>query len=269
MSELEDTSNMSKISTLIPNELNEKIILSIVSKTESTFNSIRYNTLFYDGDEYITCQLYNDDLFRLNNVGDVITLEKFIVLTSVDNKGVLPFNSNGYRLENTSVSKIKITKNTIKIKENIFNSIEKISNYETGVAKVFTSLQGIVLNKSTSCPNNKIMVKYEIINEVYDTGIHFLVWSNDVILDENTLYVFKYITVDKYNDGWQLSLNPFTALEKIKKITKIKISSSFTHWSRNSSSSFLYSSYDSFYFNSNGNINCKVLNVVKKKESTF
>jgi hypothetical protein len=196
-------------------------------------------------------------------------LEKFIVLTSVDNKGVLPFNSNGYRLENTSVSKIKITKNTIKIKENIFNSIEKISNYETGVAKVFTSLQGIVLNKTTSCPNNKIMVKYEIINEVYDTGIHFLVWSNDVILDENTLYVFKYITVDKYNDGWQLSLNPFTALEKIKKITKIKISSSFTHLSRNSSSSFLYSSYDSFYFNSNGNINCKVLIVVKKKESTF
>ena len=94
------------------------------------------------------------------------------------------------------------------------------------------------------------MEKYEIINEAYDTGIHFLVWSNDLLLDENILYAFKYITVDKYN--WQLSLNPFIALEKI---TKIKISSSFTHLSRNSSSSLLYSSYDSFYFNSNGNIN--------------
>ena len=29
------------------------------------------------------------------------------------------------------------------------------------------------------------------------------------------------------------------------------------------------SSYESFYFNSNGNINWKVLNVVKKKELTF
>ena len=47
------------------------------------------------------------------------------------------------------------------------------------------------------------MVKSEIINEAYDTGVNFLGKSNDVILDENTLYAFKYITIDKYNDGWQ------------------------------------------------------------------
>ena len=72
-----------------------------------------------------------------------------------------------------------------------------------------SSLKCVVLNKTVSNPNNKTLVKYELINEKFDTGIHLILWTNDISLDNNTLYLFKYITIDKYNNGWQICFNCF------------------------------------------------------------
>ena len=33
------------------------------------------------------------------------------------------------------------------------------------------------------------------MNHTTMDGIHLILWSNDVVLDENYLYTFKYITI--------------------------------------------------------------------------
>ncbi len=68
------------------------------------------------------------------------------------------------------------------------------------------------------------MVKYELAYEAFNF---------DVVLNDNYLYTFKFVTVDKYNGGWQLSVNHFTKFVKKKKISKVNISNSFIHLSQN------------------------------------
>jgi hypothetical protein len=80
--------------------------------------------------------------------------------------------------------------------------------------KLFKNVEGIVLNKTISHPNKKTMVKYESANEAFNFGIHLILWSNDVVLDDNYLYTFKFVAVDKYHGGWQFSFNHFTKYEK-------------------------------------------------------
>ncbi len=135
--------------------------------------------------------------------------------------------------------------------------------------KLFKNIKGVVLNKTISHPNQKIMVKYELANEAFNFGIHLILWNNDVLLDDNYLYTFKFVTVDKYNGGWQLSLNHFTKFEKKKKISKVNISNSFNHLSQNCDSSVLYSRYDMFYMHSKGYLIGKILDSNKKKENRF
>jgi hypothetical protein len=58
------TSNnqVTKINLLLANEVNEEVILSLQSKSENKFATCtRYNTLLYDGSEFIICQMFNDD----------------------------------------------------------------------------------------------------------------------------------------------------------------------------------------------------------------
>jgi hypothetical protein len=50
-------------------------------------------------------------------------------------------------------------------------------------------------------------MKYELVNENYNFGIHLILQSNDLLIEDNNLYTFKYMNIDKYNDGWQLSFN--------------------------------------------------------------
>ena len=58
------------------------------------------------------------------------------------------------------------------------------------------------------------MVKYELTNELFNFGIQLILWSSDIILDYSYLYSFKYVTVEKYNNGWQLSFNNYTKFDK-------------------------------------------------------
>jgi hypothetical protein len=84
--------------------------------------------------------------------------------------------------------------------------------------KLLKNVKGVVLNKTISHPNQKIMVNYELANEAFNFGIHLILWSIDIVLDDNYLYTFKFVTVDKYNGGLQLSFNHFTKFEEKKKI---------------------------------------------------
>jgi hypothetical protein len=75
----EQNLTLSKISSLLVNQINESIVLVLVAKSETKFTSLRFNTLLFDGDEYIMSQIYTDDLFKDFIVGDTIILNKFII----------------------------------------------------------------------------------------------------------------------------------------------------------------------------------------------
>ena len=85
-------------------------------------------------------------------------------------------------------------------------------------------------------------------------GIHLILWNNDFIIEENYVYIYKFMNVDKYNNGWQLSFNHFTKFEKGKKISKINrvIINNFVHLSQNIEKSILHTNYEMFYLHSNG-----------------
>jgi hypothetical protein len=61
-------------------------LLIIVAKTENKFKTTRYNTLFYDGEEYVMRQMYTDDAFKTYDIRDLLQLKKFIVLLTMDLK---------------------------------------------------------------------------------------------------------------------------------------------------------------------------------------
>ncbi len=124
--------------------------------------------------------------------------------------------------------------------------------------KLFKIVKGV--NRIISHPNQKTMVKYELAYEAFNF---------DAVLNDNYLYTFKFVTVDKYNGGWQLSVNHFTKFEKKKKISKVNISNSFIHLSQNCDNSVLYSRYDMFYMHSNGYLIGKILDSYKKRENRF
>ena len=69
----------------------------ITSKSENKLKNTntRYSTLL---------KTYNDDVFKNNELNDIVILNKFIVIISVDDKYFLPLNNKGFKLENTSVS---------------------------------------------------------------------------------------------------------------------------------------------------------------------
>ena len=197
--QVEEDNVLTKISSFLPNEVNDVFSLIIAAKTENKFKTTRYNTLFYDGEEYVMCQMYTDDAFKTYDIGDLLQLKKFIVLLTTDLKVNLPLNNKGYTLDMTSISTIeKIEKKNIKLSDSI-KPMESISNYNETVLKVFASLKCVVLNKTVSNPNEKTLVKYELINEKFDTGIHLILWTNDISLDNNTLYLFKYVTIVFHN----------------------------------------------------------------------
>ena len=99
---------------------------------------------------------------------------------------------------------------------------------------------------------NKTLVKYELINETFNTGIHLILWSDDVVLDENYLYYFKFVCVEMYNNNSQMSFNTFSKHEKGKKVTKINISNNFKHLSQNNDTTVMISQYEMFHFHSKG-----------------
>jgi hypothetical protein len=57
----------------------------------------------------ICCQTYSNDLFHDFDINDVVILKKFIVVLAVDDKGFLPLNKKGFKLDNTSVSTIEVS----------------------------------------------------------------------------------------------------------------------------------------------------------------
>jgi hypothetical protein len=266
---------ITKIESLSPNKVNEEIILIITSKSENKFsnNKTRYNTLLRDeSGEFISCQTYNDDLFKNNELNDVVVLNKFIAIITVDDKYFLPLNKKGFKLETTSVSSIEIlSKKNGSVQELLIENIDMLANSDKDSVKLFKNIRAIVLNKTISHPNNKVLVKVELISESYNYGIHLILWSNDVVLDENYLYTFKFITIDKYNNGWQLAFNHFTKHEREKKfnVNKINMENNFIHLTRNIDKLTLYSTYDMFYMHSKGYLVCKILDVNKKRENFF
>ena len=271
MSNSNEETLLTKINTLISNEINEEIILLIVAKSENKFpNCIRYNTLFSDGNgEFISCQTFKEDLFKDHSLNDTIIMKKYIVLLSVDDKGFLPLNKQGYKLD-TAVSTIEtLNKKTNIVKDLFIDSIDVLANISDASVKLFKNVKGVILNKTVSYPNNKIMVKYELANEIFNCGIHLILWNNDLLIEDNYLYTFKFVNVDKYNKGLQLSFNHFTKFEKGKKISKINISNNFVHLSQNIEKSVLYSQYEMFYMHSHGFLIGKILDVNKKKEFFF
>ena len=82
-------------------------LLIIVAKTENKFKTTRYNTLFYDGEEYVMRQMYTDDAFKTYDIRDLLQLKKFIILLTTDLKVNLPLNNKGYTLDMTSISTIE------------------------------------------------------------------------------------------------------------------------------------------------------------------
>jgi hypothetical protein len=214
--DLTDENVLTKITVLLPNEINEEMKLMIVSKSENKFSNYnKFNTLFSDGNgEFICCQTYTNDLFHNFDINDVVILKKFIVILVVDDKGFLPLNKKGFKLDNTSVSTIEVSNKNDKTNiDLVVETIETLAN-DTVSVKLFKNVKGVVLNKTISHPNQKIMVKYELANEAFNFGIHLILWSNDVVLDDNYLYTFKFVAVDKYHGGWQFSFNHFTKYEK-------------------------------------------------------
>ena len=109
--DLTDENVLTKITDLLPNEINEEMKLMIVSKSENKFSNYnKFNTLFSDGNgEFICCQTYTNDLFHNFVINDVGFLKKFIVILAVDDKGFLPLNKKGFKLDNTSVSTIEVS----------------------------------------------------------------------------------------------------------------------------------------------------------------
>ena len=99
---------------------------------------------------------------------------------------------------------------------------------------------------------NKTLVKYELINETFNTGIHLILWSDDVVIDENYLYYFKFVCVERYNNNLQMSFNNFSKHEKGEKVTKINISNNFKHLSQNNDTTVMISQYEMFHFHSKG-----------------
>jgi hypothetical protein len=102
--QVEEDNVLTKISSFLPNEVNDVFSLIIVAKTENKFKTTRYNTLFYAGKEYVLCQMYTDDAFQTYDIGDLLHLKKFIVLLTTDLKVNLPLNNKGYTLNMTSIS---------------------------------------------------------------------------------------------------------------------------------------------------------------------
>ncbi len=268
MSHSESEIVLTKINNFISNEINDNIVLTLISKSENKFTTIRFNTLFYDGEEYIMSQIYNHDIFKEFSIGDTVILKKFIILTTVDDKIQIPLNKFGFKLDNTSISLIEKSTKNVSF-DMIINKLEIISNLDTNVVKFFNNLKGIVISKVVSYPNKKMLVKYEITNELHTIGISLIMWSNDVGLDEKCLYNFKFINIDKYNGGWQLSTNHFSKFEKIKKMSKVNVNNNFMHLSSSNAQMIMYSNYDMFYMHSAGNLSGRVLDVVKKKECNY
>ena len=248
------TSNnqVTKINLLLANEVNEEVILSLQSKSENKFATCtRYNTLLYDGCEFIICQMFNDDLFKEFNVNDVLSLQKFIAVIAVDDKGFLPLNTKGIKLEFTSTAKVEKTCIIDKI-DIVISNLNILKNIEQEKNKLFKSFKAIVLNKQITYPNNKTLVKYDLTNESFEVGIYLVFWSNDVVLDENHVYTFKFVSVEKYNNNLQLSYNTFSKHEIGKKVANIKLKTNFKHLSLNNESTVIISNYEMFHFNSKG-----------------
>ena len=131
----------------------------IVAKSENKFpNSIRYN----GNGEFISCQTFKEDLFKDNSLNDIKIMKKFIVLLSVDDKGFLPLNKQGYKLDNTAVSTIEtLNKKTNAVKDLFIDGIDVLANISDSSVKLFKNVKGVILNKTVAYPNNKTMVKYE------------------------------------------------------------------------------------------------------------
>jgi len=125
---------VTKIESISPNEVNEEIIMIITSKGENKFtnNNTRYNTLLRDeSGEFISCQTFNDDLFKNNELNDVVVLNKFIAIITVDHKYFLPLNKKGFKLETTSVSSIEIlSKKNGSVQDLLIENIDMLANIE-------------------------------------------------------------------------------------------------------------------------------------------
>ena len=120
-------------------------------------------------------------------------MKKYIVLQSVDDKGFLPLNKQGYKLDNTAVSTIDtLNKKTNIVKDLFIDSIDVLANISDASVKLFKNVKGVILNKTVSYPNNKIMVKYELANEIFNCGIHLILWNNDLLIKDNYLYTEEY-----------------------------------------------------------------------------
>ena len=100
-------------------------------------------------------------------------MKKFIVLQNVINKSQLALNKNNYKLESMSLSTITIS--PIQRAENLNNpdylTINTIRSYDISKTQIFKCLKGIVLSKTIATPDNKLMIKYEITNESFDSVI--------------------------------------------------------------------------------------------------
>ncbi len=158
--------------------MNEEIILIITSKSENKFtnNNTRYNKLLGDeSGEFFSCQTYNDDIFKNNELNDVIVLNKFIAIITVDDKYFLPLNKKGLKLETTSVSSIEIlSKKNGSVQDLLIENIDMLADIEEDSVKLFKNIRAIVLNKTILYPNSKVFVKVELISESYNYGIHLI-----------------------------------------------------------------------------------------------
>jgi hypothetical protein len=56
--------------SFLPNEVNDVFSLIIVAKTENKFKTTSNNTLFYDDEKYVICQMYTDDAFKTYDIGE-------------------------------------------------------------------------------------------------------------------------------------------------------------------------------------------------------
>ena len=75
------------------------------------------------------------------------------------------------------------------------------------------------------------------------------------MLDENYLYTFKFVSVERYNNNnLQLSYNTFSNHEIGKKVDNSKLKTNFKHLSLNNDSTVMISKYEMFHFNSKGMI---------------
>ena len=264
----EQNLTLSKISSLLVNQINESIMLVLVSKSETKLTSIRFNTLLFDGDEYIMSQIYTDDLFKDFIVGDTIILNKFIILNSEDEKGSLELNKSKVKIDSTGLSIIEKAKKNISY-EIKTTKLDFINDFDSSVVKSFNNIEGIIMNKNISYPNGKQMVKYDLFNDSYDMAINLIAWRSDIVLEENYSYKCQFINIVKYNNGQQLSPNCFSQFEKIKKITKTKFPSTVLHLCKNNIELVLFSSEEMFNQYSNGKIVGGVINCIKKKEHQY